>query len=153
MGVFSISDCIVKILPADPFCRVPAGALRDAKTFLETHLRCDFVEMEANDTPVFVDCGANLERISCPLCGAEIDFAWWGEVMDSASENAFAVLEAEMPCCQKKVSLNDLNYDFPCGFACCFVSIFNPEQDVDDKLIGAVRDIWGVNVRVVKAHL
>jgi hypothetical protein len=25
-----------------------------------------------------IDCGANLERITCPHCGTDIDTGWWG---------------------------------------------------------------------------
>lgn len=46
---------------------------------------CDFIKVEINETPVFVDCGENLERISCPECSAGLDFEWWGDSMDKAA--------------------------------------------------------------------
>ena len=148
-----MSEHIVKIIPKDPFYIVSEPTLQSVKTFLETRIHCDFIEVEFNETPVFVDCGANLEKISCPQCGAELDFDWWGNVMDEVADNSFTALEATTPCCKKQISLNDLNYNFPCGFACCLISIYNPEQIVDDKIIDELQNIYGIGVRIIEAHL
>ena len=40
---------------------------------------------------------------------------------DEVADNSFTALEATTPCCKKQISLNDLNYNFPCGFACCLL--------------------------------
>ena len=148
-----MSEHIVKIIPKDPFYKVSEPTRQSVKTFLETRIQCDFIEVEFNEAPVFVDCGTNLETISCPQCGAKLDFDWWGNVMDEVADNSFTSLEAETPCCKKQISLNDLNYDFPCGFACCLICIYNPEQIVDDKIINAVQSILGIGISIVEAHL
>ena len=56
-----MSDCIMKIIPKDPFYKVSDLSLQSAKSFLQTQIHCDFIEVEINETPVFVDCGGNLE--------------------------------------------------------------------------------------------
>lgn len=148
-----MSEHIVKIIPQNPFYKVSAPALQAVKAFLETQIHCDFIEVTSSETPVFVDCGTNLEKISCPQCGAELDFGWWGEAMDEAAEDVFISLETEMPCCKKIVSLNDLNYEFPCGFACCLICIYNPEQFMKDNIIDTVQNILDTGVRIVEAHI
>lgn len=148
-----MSEHIVKIIPTDPFYKVQEQTLQSAKSFLQTQISCDFIEVELNEMPVFVDCGANLEMISCPECNTELDFDWWGEAMDKAADNAFASLEIETPCCKKSISLNDLNYYFPCGFACSVISIFNPEQSIENEIIDAVQSNLGISVHVVEAHM
>lgn len=37
--------------------------------------------------------------------------------MNKAAECEFISLKTEMPCCKRIISLNDLDYYFPCGFA------------------------------------
>lgn len=148
-----MSDYIVKIMPEDPFYKVSEPTLQSVKAFLETQIHCDSIEVESNETPIFIDCGTNLEKISCPECNAELDFDWWGEAMAKAAEDGFTSLEAKMPCCQKNVSLNDLNYYSTCGFACCLICIHNPKQSVNDKIIDTVRNILGTGVRIVEAHI
>lgn len=148
-----MSEHIMKIIPKDPFYKIPESTLQQAKTFLQTQIHCDCIEIEVNEAPVFVDCGANLERISCPECGSELVFEWWGEVMNKAAEDEFTSLKTEMPCCKRFVSLNDLDYDFPCGFASFSIHIFNPERSIDDKMIGTIQSILGIGVRIVEAHI
>lgn len=148
-----MSDCIMMIIPKDPFYKVSDLTLQSAKSFLQTQIHCDFIEVEINETPVFVDCGENLERISCPECSTELDFEWWGDAMDKAAECEFTSLKTEMPCCKKFISLNDLNYFFPCGFASALISILNPSQPIDNKIIDAIENVLGTNVRIIEAHI
>lgn len=148
-----MSDYIVKIIPKDPYYKAPDVDLQSAKSFLQTKLCCGFIEAESNETPVFVDCGGNLERISCPKCSAELDFGWWGAAMDKSAEGGFTSLETEMPCCKKVISLNDLDYYFPCGFASTRIEVFNPAQPIDHEITNEMRHILGTDVRVVEAHI
>ena len=148
-----MSEHIVKIIPQNPLYKVSAPELQSVKAFLETQINCDFIEVKSSETPAFVDCRTNLEKISCPQCGAELDFDWWGEAMDKAAEDEFISLETEIPCCKKIVSLNDLNYEFPCGFACCQICIYNPEQIMKDNIIDTVQNILGTGIRIVEAHI
>lgn len=73
--------------------------------------------------------------------------------MSKAGENGFTVLETELPCCGKVVSLNDLDYHFPCGFACCVISILNPSRNIGDCTLADVQEIIGVSIRVIKTHI
>lgn len=148
-----MSEYVVKIIPRNPFYKGSVSALQSVKDLFERQIDCDVIEVTSAETPVFVDCGANLEKIYCPQCGAELDFDWWGEAMGRAAEGEFMSLETEMPCCKRIVSLNDLNYEFPCGFACCLICIYNPKQFMKDDVIESVKGILGTEVRIIEAHM
>ena len=73
-----MSDRLVKIIPADPYKAISDATLREAKDYLQTAIRCDSITIQTSAYLAFVDCGGNLERISCPVCHSEIGFEWWG---------------------------------------------------------------------------
>ena len=148
-----MSDCFIEIVPKDPFLLLPGTLLEEARANLASRIKCDSVTVECYDTPEFINCLSNLERILCPLCGSEIDFDWWSDAMDTASESGFTDLDTETPCCHKTVSLNDLNYDFPCAFARCVIIITNPVDDLPEDAEKRVREILGTQTRTVRAHL
>lgn len=148
-----MSDNIVKIVPKDPFCIISKSALHKAVVFLNANIYCDSIKFECNTTPKFVDCGSNLESITYPNCGEMLSFDWWSEAMSKAAENAFTVLETELPCCGKVISLNDLEYYFPCGFACCMIDLLNPSCDIGEGTLDTIQNLLGVNVRIIQAHI
>ncbi len=148
-----MSEYIVKIIPRNPFFKASTPALSSAKAFLEGQIHCDSIAVTSSETPLFIDCGTNLEKIFCPSCGAALDFGWWGDAMDKAAEKAFLCLETEMPCCKKTISLNDLTYEFPCSFACHTICLYNPKPFRKDTILEAVQAILGTDVRLIEAHL
>lgn len=148
-----MSDYIVKITPRDPFYKISAPLLQKSKDFLEANMQCDSIEIRCYMTPIFVDCGSNLESIVCPNCHSELPFDWWGEAMDNASESEFTSLETELPCCGKTVSLNDLDYYFPCRFACCVIDILNPVCEFRDYIVDSIQTILGTNICIIKTHI
>ena len=74
-----MSDNIVKIIPQDPYDKIPESTLLKAQIFLEGEIQCDFIETKNSEIPMFIDCGSNFEKILCPVCGKELNFKWWGE--------------------------------------------------------------------------
>lgn len=147
-----MSDHIVKIIPSDPFCRPSEQMLGTAKRYLEAHISSDGINIIVNDRPVFVDCGSNLSKIFCPKCGAELDIGWWQGAVSKAFEGEFMVLDTVTPCCGASVSLNELCYHFPCGFARARIEIYNPGRAVEDDILASVQQIIGTELRVVHAH-
>lgn len=148
-----MADYLIKIVPKDPFCKISEPVLKKAKAFLESTLSCDSMKIERYNTPIFIDCGSNLEYIICPQCGAYLDFGWWGEAMDRAHKNHFMSLETELPCCKKTVSLNNLKYHFPCAFACCAILVLNPSSNIENDIVDQVRKILCTEICLIKAHI
>lgn len=148
-----MSDYIVKIIPIDCTYSITNEQSNRILKFIKSKVKADDVKTFVYETPVFVDCGSNLKTISCPHCGKGLDFSWWGESMDTASEDNFKELSVIMPCCGKESTLNDLLYDFPCGFACIEFDIFNPSTNFDNKTLSIIMDLLGNPIRMVHAHI
>lgn len=148
-----MSDYIVKIIPTDCTYSVTKKQADHLLKFIKSKIHADNIKTSIYETPVFVDCGSNLETISCPYCRAQVDFSWWNESMNTARENSFKELSVIMPCCGKESTLNDLLYDFPCGFACIEFDILNPSMDFDNETISIIRDLLGSPIRMVHAHI
>jgi len=100
---------VPRIIPTDPF-------------WLPSPAACDAVGSALRRHPsiAFLDPGAPFNAIGCPACGAAIAEHWWRERMEAgydAERDAYEVLTVEPPCCGRFVSLNDLAYEPPAGFA------------------------------------
>ncbi|MGW1028855.1 hypothetical protein ACWD4J_35125 [Streptomyces sp. NPDC002577] len=85
--------------------------------------------VRTHDEVVFVDQGGNFESVSCPYCSSALD-DWWQERMGEAAETSFSQLTVTTPCCGREVSLNDLDYRMPAGFARFEIEVEGPERDL-----------------------
>ncbi|MCL2637717.1 MAG: hypothetical protein FWD48_05035 [Oscillospiraceae bacterium] len=99
----------------------------------------DNIVIEVSDVIQFADCGGNLEEALCPFCKVSA-LDWWGDAMGSvySEESGFEDLNVTTPCCQKAVSLNDLDYSFPQGFYKSIIRIdllFKINLDFSDKQV------------------
>jgi len=100
---------VLRIIPTDPFWLPSPAAFEAIGGTLRRHPSIAFVEP-----------GAPFTAIGCPACGAAIAERWWRERMDAgydAAREAYEVLTVAPPCCERLVSLNDLAYEPPAGFA------------------------------------
>lgn len=143
-----MSDTLLKLIPTDPGF-VPAEENQSkAKHLLDIIFGDDKVELIEADDIEFIDQGENFENITCNLCGQEIDIDWWQDAVDEALARQQLVVET--PCCHQKNSLNELNYNWPAGFARFSMVINNPAEDINDQqlseleqqLAASVRKIW-----------
>lgn len=148
-----MSDYIVKIIPSDPYFRITDKQIHSAMQLLRQNIKADLVKYHIHESPVFVDCGSNLESISCPICNKPLDFDWWGDMMDKANQTNFMDLSVKLPCCGKESTLNDLLYDFPCGFSSVEFDIINPLTEVNNDIISTLQDRLEIAVSVIHAHL
>lgn len=150
-----MSDYYVKIIPDDPYCRVDAAAAKRVRDYLEEHMEAMSVEIETQEALAFVDSGAYLQEIACPFCSSDL-WDWWGAAMDAeAGENGlFARLDEKMlPCCGGSASLNDLKYDYPCGFACTEWVTLNPRVQLEQHHIQTVERLLGMHIKVIYSRL
>lgn len=148
-----MSDYIVKIIPIDPYFRITDKQAQRALQFLKQNIKADLVKLHIQESPAFVDCGSNLESISCPICNKPLDFGWWSVTMDKASKINFMDLSIKLPCCNKDSTLNDLLYYFPCGFSTVEYDIVNPLIEVNDSLISELQNLLEISVSVIHAHI
>lgn len=143
---------ILKIIPIDPY------ALPDEVTYrrIVNHIvkafpKCEIAE-GISDFPQFVDCGDDLEGVSCPLCKAEIDSDDWSMLMDASyDDEGFSSLSITTPCCHKPSSLNDLIYDAPCAFSCFEVDVADPKK-IPPTLLKDLEAIAGFRFQTIVAE-
>lgn len=148
-----MSDYLVKVIPAEleqVIANEVAGSIIEV---LQESIKADEIEFHASGKPFFVDCGSNLEEIKCPLCGAVLDFGWWGGAMEEAGENEYEDLSITLPCCGQNSTLHKLEYHFPCGFARAEFVIRNPEKEPSDGAVKQIEELAGLPVRVIHSHI
>lgn len=149
-----MSDNLLRFIPTDPTLVPDVAAREVALDRLRRWLPdADEVTETATDHVMFVDPGANFERVSCPSCGAELELAGWQDEMGRAAEGEFADLSMLMPCCGASVSLNDLHYEWPAGFARYVLDVRNPGvPDLADDRRAELEVLLGTPVRRIWAH-
>ena len=148
-----MSDYIIKVIPIDPYYHINGQKINKIVDDLKTKIIADNVELKTYDTPVFIDCGTNLERITCPICCTMIDFDWWSVAMDTASNSSFMDLYVKLPCCGGSSTLNDLQYDYPCGFSCVELSVLNPLNELSQECLSYIQELLGTPIRCIQAHI
>lgn len=155
-----MSSDILKLIPTDP--RWQPGPLQvERARDLAARLaptppgqRDWEIEIATHEAIEFIDCGSNLETITCPRCGTDIDIRWWAEQLGERYDNGFDDLATITPCCLSACGLDELDYSWPCGFARFEIRIWNPDRDLftPDEL-GCLGETLGHPVRQVMVHI
>lgn len=148
-----MSDYVVKIIPTNPYYHLEGQNTQKIIDVLKTKIIADNIELKTYDTPMFIDCGSDLEKIMCPICGKTIDFDWWSTAMDTAWNCRFMDLSVNLPCCGSHSTLNDLQYYFPCGFSCVELTILNPLGEFDHECLSCIQKLLGTSIQCIRAHI
>ena len=150
-----MSDNYLRFIPLAPGYVPEASAQERARDLLHTYTpRADEVRAQVWEHVQFVDCGSNLERVLCPACHADLlDDGRWGRMMDAAYEVLFTSLVIPMPCCGVRLSLNDLEYELPVGFARFMLEAWNPGiPNLEREQVHALEQTLGCQLRTIWAH-
>ncbi len=148
---------MLTVIPVDPrFTPQKAEADAAALVLKKMAPASDQVTAETFACVEFVDPSGNFEKINCPACGTALDLDWWAGQMDRASRgqgHGFGDLSATLPCCTTQVSLNELDYSWPAGFANFALQARNPGRGwLDDDELGRLADVLGCPVRQIIGH-
>jgi hypothetical protein len=149
-----MSDNWMIVIAADPLAK-PSSDRAQATFRLLCSLRPDAQDPEllTYDTPEFIYCGANMSGIFYPLCQADIG-GWWDKALRSWWDGTDRrALSAETPCCRRPISLNDLDYLSPQGFACFAVELMNPGPDLEPEELRQVESTLSMPVRIIWRHI
>jgi hypothetical protein len=74
--------------------------------------------------------------------------------LDAHSEDGFADLSAQVPCCGVTTSLDALDYDWSCAFARFRIAVRNPGRNrFTAQELTALAEALGHPVRQVMAHI
>ena len=154
-----MSDNYLRLIPKDPAWQPTAqAAQRTVEALAPLVPGADTVEAEFLDQVTFIDQGANLERVLCPSCRAELDPDWWSAEMARGGgaelgDQTFTDLAVTTPCCSAATSLNDLVYEWPAGFASFEVAVLNPQRGwLEPDELSRLGDLLGHPLRQVMAH-
>lgn len=148
-----MSDNLLTLIPLDPQYIPSEKMYEDALQILR--------QWQVSSTPIawevsthirFFDAGINFNAVFCPLCEQPISLSWWQQAMDAAFQTYFTQLTIVTPCCQSHVSLNDLCYDWPAGFACFCLTIHNPGRTLTQEEVAQVASILHCQLRQVWRH-
>lgn len=156
-----MSDTVLSVIPTDPYWQPEQGQADRAVSEVAAHVPEDpdgfelEIEVQRYGSVYVVDSGSNLSRITCPHCSTEIDTGWWRELCDERFEDGSSDdLSVLLPCCGREGSLNDLGYDWPCGFACFEIEIWNPGRSwFTDEELAEIAEALGHPVRQIMARI
>jgi hypothetical protein len=141
----------LKLIPTDPWFvpSEPRWSVAAAR-FHQFAPKAESVETSSTATIQFVDAGGNFERVRCPACAADIT-QWWIAAMDEAWQVHFANLSVTLPCCWIATSLNDLQYEWPAGFARFTLAARNPSlgSGLAQEKLDELQAILGCRLRQV----
>ncbi len=147
-----MSDTIFKLIPENPAYIPDPESRAKAKAYLAILFpEAEKIVDQVRNTIDFIDPGTNLETITCPECLSRLGKDWWQLAMSRASKAHFANLAIDTPCCGATLSLNDLLYHWPAGFARYSLEVRNPNKEVDDR-VNALEDTLGTMLRKIWAH-
>lgn len=147
-----MSDNTLTLIPTDPYFVPTDEAIRGARAALAALVpRAGQIIARVTPAPTFVGAGANFQSVSCNECGSEISPTAWTSAMQVAAQTDFADLTTLAPCCGARVSLNDLVYDWPQGFARFALEVMNPGVESVDA--SRIAQVVGHPLRLVWAHV
>lgn len=148
-----MSENMLRLIPTDPLYVPSSDAQAQARTVLASLLSEGEVSITMMEEVSFIDQGSNFERVLCPCCGAVVPMEWWSQEMDRAyGASHFQDLSIMLPCCQTPSSLNDLDYDWPAGFARFLLEARSPGSDLTPEHVSLLASVLGCSVRKIWAH-
>ena len=150
-----MSDNLLLLIPTQPEYVPNSHARQEARKLLQSLVveTCEVTACVAEQIG-FVDAGANFESVSCPVCRSSIAREWWSAAMGEAHISQFSNLEVLTPCCQTRLSLNNLDYNWPQGFARFILKATNPGiPNLERQAVDELERILGCKLRVIWAHL
>lgn len=150
-----MSDNWIIIIPESvDFIPTEEAQKRAVELFSRLAPNADEVKASTTADVEFIWCGGNFERVICPACGKELDTDWWVDCMDEEAKVHFPLEQLEMPCCRAKLSLNELKYEWPQGFARFSVEVMNPKiRGLSEEDMEEFEHLLGCKVRKILRHI
>lgn len=150
-----MSDDWIRLIPCDPTFVPRAQDAEHARSVFASHMSgADEVTATFTEATEFIDAGVNMSQCRCPECGTPIDPGWWDGQLQQAGERAFVELSVTFPDCDHRASLDDLDYDWPVGFARFVLNALNPQAtDLEVAQRAEIASILGTPVRIIWQHL
>ncbi|HEX6469751.1 MAG TPA: hypothetical protein VF069_11700 [Streptosporangiaceae bacterium] len=154
-----MSDGYIRLIPTDQNWQPTPAAAASAVTYVARLFSgpndaVEKVSHEFYDRVTLIDAGENTVQITCSRCGGEISVRWFFDLVEENGES-FDHLDVTVPCCGVVVSLDNLRYEWPVGFARFEVSAMNPTRakyELDAEELANVTALLGHPVAQILAH-
>ena len=154
-----MSDNWIRLIPTSPSWQPDSAAAESAVEYVSGLFAgpgdsADEVEAEFYDEVALIDSGVNTASFTCSVCSAVTEVDWVIKVVDERSED-LNDLNVQLPCCDAEASLDDLDYDWPMGFARFEIGVLNGTRaryELDEFELDEVGKLLGHPVRQVLAH-
>lgn len=154
-----VSDNWVRLIPSAPTWYPESTAAESAVAYVSGLFAgpgdsTDEVSAHFHDAVSLIDSGVNTAYFTCTACSVITDVDWVFQVVDERSAD-LSDLSVVLPCCGAPASLNDLNYDWPMGFARFEIGVLNGTRahyELDESELRRVGELLGHPVRQVLAH-
>lgn len=146
-----MSESYCVIIPADPKSALPETA-ETVRATLEQIVGTDRSRVKDYGKLQFIDCGGNFESLACPHCATSIEMDVWNNWMDEDwhGQDGFHLHSHTTPCCGESLTLNDLIYLQPQGFARWFVSAYDTMHGpLTEDETRALSNIAGLPLRAI----
>ena len=146
-----MANCI-QLIPADPTAVPASDAADQAVRLLRRYMpRAEDITVYASPTIRFFHPGENWTGVDCPACGKSAD-GWWDEARTDAITTQ--VLTIKAPCCGAEMSLNEMDFDSPSGFARFVLEAANPRMDgLELNEIKELEALLGLPLRQIYVQL
>ncbi|QVK21111.1 hypothetical protein KHQ82_01925 [Mycoplasmatota bacterium] len=126
-----MSDNFVRLIPKKVGVMFPDLLESLIENYLDSiEYKYETIRIVTFEDITFIDCGENLDSIRCNVCGANLD-GWWQERMSESYNSGFVDRTIKTPCCSSVTELENLKYNFNCGFSKCEIEIFNPLRKIE----------------------
>lgn len=153
-----MSDNVLKIIPKEPDF-IPSKEKQELASKLLHELLPEGEMWEANEYEDihFIDQGANIESIVCPLCKHKNKFDdlydWWQSIGEKAEESGWNQT-VTIPCCSTEINILSLKFDWPAGFSRFELSIWNPNitRPLPVEIKHKIESIVGCELMEIWAH-
>lgn len=148
-----MSDKWIQLIPADPQFVPPKAAQRQAQEALAKFLpEAEEINVEVTRRPRFMHPGQSFLGARCCLCRADLSEMFDRE--EFLTDHQFTNLMIKTPCCNRRVSMNDLTFPWPAGFARFVLDAMNPlVRKLTPKRVETLEKILGCKLRQIRLHL
>lgn len=150
---------MLSVIPTDPRWQPSREAGERMAAILrklveESGEQQDEFEVVWHERIAAIDCGENLERITCPLCRGSIELEWYADLLEDNDCEGFDDLTVTVPCCGGRTTLDALHYYWPSGFARFEVAVWNALwEPLPEETMDSLEAALGHPVRQILAHL
>jgi len=161
-----MSDVYIRVIPTDPRWQPTAEKATRAAEYIAGLFagpgdHVEQVEPVFHEHITLIDGGEYMQNLFCPRCDATIGLDWFWALLIARNggrrvgEPTVDDLGVAVPCCGAELTMAELRFDGPVGFARFEVSVLNWTRhvwDLSNDELAAVSEILGHPVTQIHAR-